>query len=462
MKNKKIIWISLTSIVMIVGVSVGVTEIYKNFNNSSIESTNNNGDTLFHVSINSNNENIILNDDYFLKNQENFKQLVLENKNSLGLPKDSKITNWEIRYDQFEGKVFVNFQTDKYYKDNIVVEESKIIYNEIVGFKKNIINVKINPDPSNDYTLGKNVNFNVSLTDSEGNQITDLSKYNLIGKWNTSLNYESTQIDSFNTSITLNKIGKHTIYYEIKNLDPNKSYSFVSSYDFNVASLPLTFPSDSELLIGNDKPLKHCTTALVKKDANFLISKVNEYGVLRTFSLITKIYADSNIMSLDNFNNIDVSLLENNNNDYFKFQITGIAKKTFSGFGLFPLSTITEGWSGAQINTNDNVKVIFEYSRNTSSNSKGTNHFDSNKVIFGGTLSSSSTITWNKLGVNLDLPYTTDFSAKAEILVNNKTVKKSANWDNRTQIVTIYNHINEYDQFGNKDIYVVCDNKAKL
>lgn len=285
---------------------------------------------------------------------------------------------------------------------------------------------------------------------------------NFYYKWDVNENYEIVT-NNEKATITFKKQGIQKVNVKIysdssmtKLLDEISTNVNVEQEDSIIINL---LPTDEQLLI-EGKPLKYTSWIPLKKPSTFLVEETNKYGVVNTFSLITKIYANSNIMNQNDFDNLNVLLVNNNNYDYLKFEVNAIANKSLSGFGRFPFPSLIEGWKGTDINSSDKVKIIFEYQRNTSSSAKGKNTFDSNKVFFGNTLSSSSTIGWNKLGVDIDLPFMTDFEAKCSIYVNDNLIKTSSSWDNRTHFAIIYNYQNEYDSY-NKDVNVLCDNKSK-
>lgn len=213
--------------------------------------------------------------------------------------------------------------------------------------------------------------------------------------WYITPNENITNYNSLDCIVNLSNIGNHVLNCKITH--DNKTWN-ATNFNFNVDKKPsLLLPINEDLLIDTQKPLKYCGWVPIKKDKDFLLcNKLNEYGVLNTFSLITKIYADSTIMNSNDFNNINVSLLENNNYDYFKFEITGQSNKKINGFSRFPFAALIQGWSGYDLNANNNVKVVFEYMRSPTSTMNGTNKFDLSDINFGDNLGGASTITWKK------------------------------------------------------------------
>lgn len=468
-KKMKVILLGSISIFAIVGLSIGSYFIYEHFHSKKILLDNSkNTSTNFFVEIQAsstslkNHSNTILNQNFIDDNREEIINSVKNNSNFQNLPKDSIISNWGISFNEYKGVITVNYTTNMYYKDGEIISSNEIILNDIVGFKKEEFKITINADPSNDYVVGSNVSFSANVTNSQGQQITDFNNLGITTKW-TIDNGESIFYNGLNADINLMNTGNHNLKFIITYHDTiGNDVTWSSMYSFNVLEKKFSLPTDSELLINNGKELKYNKWIPLKKSENELKNITNKYGVLNTFSLITKIYSDSNIMNSLLFSNIEVSLIENRNYDYLKFQITGNAKINISSFGKFPFADLVQGWNGLQINKGDQVKVVFEYNRSSNSLAKGKNQFDLSNVSYGVNLSSISNVTWKFLkDTVLNLPFTTDFNGRCGIWVNNRLERQSS-YENRVHFAIIYNHVDEYNQFGNKDVNVLCDNNAKL
>ncbi len=201
-------------------------------------------------------------------------------------------------------------------------------------------------------------------------------------------------------------------------------------------------PSDSELLINQiKKPNGTINTGSIS--VQNAINVLNKYGVTRSFALVNKIVSDSLFNDLS-FNNVSVSMTNINFNT-LTFVISGTSTQSISNWGQkkIPVSSIIESWSGATINTGDNVELTIKYDRNSSSRNRGSDIFDSSQITWLPNVWGTNTIRWREIDVDYKM-YTTEFSSWASVKVNNKVIKQSSSADNRVFFMFV-NHYNGND-----------------
>lgn len=368
--------------------------------------------------------------------------------------KDAKILKSEISFDELKGEIYAKTTIDKMLVNNEVNVKNFDVTFTFKGFKQESFNLEI---IKNNETFQTNQKYSVS------SKITSLSNDNLDGieyQWETTNGLSITTNGNSQMEFNAIQYGAQTITLNaFKNINGLKTKISTNSITIYVEQAPLFFPDDTELLL-TGKTLKYSGYVFEQKlSREKTYEKLNEYGALKSFALITKMYSNSTIMEPSNFEDVRVNLLDNQNFDFFKFEIKATATKDVNNFGLFPFAGITNGWNGYNLKAGDKVRVIFTYKRSFLSNAKGQNKFDINKVSLGPQVSSDFSMKWHGLSASpsLNLPYTTDFLGGCQIYVNNNKIKWSDS-DNRVFFAFVYNHKNEYSQNGNQDIYMLCDN----
>ena len=385
------------------------------------------------------------------------KQEIINNKEQIFIIPD----NWDPNFDW---NTNIRFSTSIIQEENGILSINVTLTNSsptnqqisreltFTGYKKGIsYNIEINDgiDGLIGFPLGDSKRFS-----SEVN--VDWVKQQVLNNKNMIFNYRrlpddydwesNIEIESYN--LLPNDEGR-ALTFELTLLNPSSSSKssiskWITFNDFKQKSWTTnSMPTDSELLI-ND--FNFPTGSVIK---SFLTSsnrgqKLNEYGVVRTFSLINRILLDT-LFSDDNFNNKTISM-KNNNFNTIEFSLKGTATKSISNWGknTIPVSGIIENWNGASISSGQNVELIIKYSRISNSNSSGTDKFDLSKLI---TWSSSGITginfpTWK--GRQIDFMFLNEFSSWGSVKVNGSNIKTSQSPDNRSFFVFMhtYNGIN--------------------
>ena len=207
-----------------------------------------------------------------------------------------------------------------------------------------------------------------------------------------------------------------------------------------------SMPSDTELMLNDLKKPNGIVGTINKSQAP---SKLNEYGVIRSFALVQKILLDSLFNDLG-FINTSINMI----NDHFNnitFNISGTSSKSISNWGKkkIPLSSFVENWEGLNINPNDKVELTIKYIRNTNSSHSNVDTFDTSLVQWTPNITGLDSLIWNGFNISFGT-YTTEFSSWASIKVNSHVVKQSSTNDNRVFVLFI-NH-------NNGDNYLIQSN----
>lgn len=258
--------------------------------------------------------------------------------------------------------------------------------------------------------------------------------------WDDSMNPSSPTYLKDNFLIPTNKFFTPTTHLNVENWN--------SGLD-----LPVKIPTVSNIQIPTPIDLKidkDVKSDYISSSAKFNATKrnqlLNEYGVLNTFSLMTYIYADSNVFNNDMFSDISIKLLENNDYNYLKFSISGVAKKDINDFGKFPFTDLKPNLDKKPLNlkVGNEVEVIFEYNRKNSSQ-MNQNSFDTGKISFDKNTSLlTQDITWRKINKSLKIGYTNEFDSSVTIKLNNNQWIKTP-FGNRTLITFMYFVNDEYN-----------------
>ncbi len=194
-----------------------------------------------------------------------------------------------------------------------------------------------------------------------------------------------------------------------------------------------SMPSSSELLIDNiqfTNSFDH-DTEVQESNAG---TKLNEYGVVRTFALMNTIIKDTLFVDLG-FSNVSIIMKNNNFND-LTFVITGTSMRDINNFGkgMIPCSGMIENWQGATIHSGDKVELTMNYSR-SNSNALGTDKFDlTQNIQWKGNIVGFKDIVWKSK--NIKFMYLNEFYTQATLKINNNISKQSPK-DNRTFFVFV-------------------------
>lgn len=347
---------------------------------------------------------------------------------------------------QFPNSSIITFPTNKVgefdiyvslVQNDIIVASSsyKLIIKELVIPEYNLA---LNPSKTEVY-YGEEVNITASLSSSDG-----IIPENLVYKWyvNGELNNSFTSAE-FSTS-ELN-IGNNTIKLEIYS---NNSLLCENSTIINVVEKPvesLSFPTMEELHINGDVRYYYVYSGLTLTNAQFK-NKFNEYGLLQSLSLLAYMLCDSNdFINSNNYENIELKLLKNDNFNNIKIEISATVKTSVAKItnitNKIPFAAISQG-ENIDLVGGDKIRLSFEISRTNTSNT----YYNQNKInpenIIPGTIT-KDLFFWNKIGRSPLLAYTSnEFSVYSEFYKNDKLEKYGP--DTRSFIPFIYYAESEY------------------
>ncbi len=310
------------------------------------------------------------------------------------------------------------------------------------GYKKGQpYNININPGPYSYGDTSKLASDN-SINEQWIKQVVLDQKDNIFDyrrtpppdnfDWEQNVEITNLKKDDTNRSVTFNLI--------LNNAN-NDGISINSEITFNdFKELPWTttsMPSDVELRINNIKKPYGITGVVQSSQA---LSKLNEYGIVRSFALINKILLDVLFVN-QGFINTSIEMTNNNFNEII-FVLSGEATKDFTDWGKrqIPISSIIENWSGATIQSGQRVELTIKYARNSTSSLRGQDVFDGSFISFTPNVWGTDTLNWNGIDVDFRM-FSREFTSWGSIKVNSNIIKQSSSSDNRTFLLFV-NHEN--------------------
>ena len=358
--------------------------------------------------------------------------------------------NWEnnLRYgfsysNDPEGKITINVTLIT--PSNIQISKNLTF----IGFKKEVpYNITINKGA---YAFG-DPNQLASMVNEEWIKAKVIQKKNDIFKYTTIPdNYDwNSNISIVNGTLSSNDNNRSiTFQLNLKNANNSGGYEsqWIQFNDFKQSPWNTNaMPTDDELLINNLKKATTFESFVNERDA---YNKLNEYGVVRTFSLVNRMLKDVLFKNLG-FTDVNITMT-NNNFDELIFTLVGTATNDLANWGndtngSIPSSSIIEGWNGAQIKKGQKVELVMKYVRDTGASNRGKDLFSLEKHIsFRGELWGIKEPNWtNKSIGKISYMFLNEFKTSASIKVNNSIIRQSTSSDNRSLFlfVNTYNGMN--------------------
>lgn len=344
-----------------------------------------------------------------------------------------------------------NYECSTTLSANVYRDSSKqefLCYDEVnITFHKKKINYSFNLT-TNNYTFFTgdvgtasidvnpvNENLFYEWTVSNGLNIKDQSS----GVNLTSIRFDTQNVGNYNISVKV---------YE----SSSKQSELWSGYTTVEYIASIHTPTDQELTLdtafnGNGW-IKGYEASFSSRyqDSSNAKKMINDYGVLNTLTLTTKMYY-LNTMIYKKFKDTSFRLIKNDNYDHLIYEFSGTSSTNHENWGKQILvSDLIAGWNGLSLNENDNVKVVMEYKRSSISTISGINKFDENNLSYNYISGGESNYLQNReveKNVPIEFLYTNDYVVKAKIYLNNELIKDT-NYDNRTPYVFAYTAYNSY------------------